>query len=223
MDNVTGVVVILSDGRLINPKTQLNCTDAQQRPSIRVTFDLPQLTTTTTARLKLTAPEARPLIELPPPPPPLQDCRDPLTGEKKPCPPPPLPPLRGAKVAADLGLVLHPKPSITSATPDRVDADRGAQTCRARIRFSGQNLANADIHTGSAVDTNFTRTIVSRSNRAIVADVTKNCPGNTGYIFTMVGPALSLRRGPVGAPSTITQCDTCTSARSMGVAAIGFR
>jgi hypothetical protein len=221
MADVNGVVVILSDGRRINPRTFLkSCTDSQNRPAIRVTFDLPQVTTATTVRLQLTAPEPQPLIAPPPTPP--QLCRDPLTGVSKPCQTlPPLPP-KSIKVA-DLGLVLHPRPSITVATPDRVDAGSGTRTCRARIRFSGQNLANADISAGSAALTNFTRTIVSRSSSAIVADVTKDCPGGAGYVFTMVSTTLNLRRGPVGASTAITQCDTCTSARSLGTVAIGFR
>lgn len=212
MAEVSGVVIILSDGRRITPRTLLNsCTDSQGRPSIRVTFDLPLVTTTTTARLQLTAPEPPPLITPPPPPPTL--CRDPLTGESKPCPTLPTLPPKSIKVA-DLGLVLHPKPNIASLSPTSISAVGRSEVCRGRVRFDGQNLASAKL----VADTgplSFSTAVISQTATTIVADVTKTCQTGT-VLNTIISGGVTLRRGTAGSPTTVIQCDTCVAASNFG-------
>ena len=212
MVDVNGVVVVLADGRRINPRTFLkSCTDSQGRPSIRVTFDLPDLATTTTARLQLTAPEPPPLVTPPTTPPSL--CRDPLTGVSKPCPTLPPPPPTSVKVA-DLGLILHPKPNITSLTPTSISAVGRSEICSGRVRFSGQNLTSAKL-VADAGPLGFSTTVISQTGTAIVADVTKSCQTNT-VLTTIVSGGVTLRRGAAGPPTTVTQCDTCVATSNFG-------
>jgi hypothetical protein len=222
MADVSSAVVILSDGRRITPRTfNKTCRDGS-RTAIRLTFDLPSVSARSTARLQVMAPEPPPLLVSPPPP--TQVCTDPVTGTVKSCPVlPPAP--RKIVTIADIGLVLHPRPSVAKVEPAEVRSVGGSEVCQGRARISGQNLSNATLTTDdSGRSAGFTSTTISRTATTILADFRKPCRTNVAATSTYITVGAMLRRGVAGDLVLVPKCDTCANppSNSFGAGYIKF-
>lgn|GEM_PF-3519226 len=216
MADVSSVVVVLPDGRRLTPRVfNKTCLDGA-RTAIGLTFDLPGVSVRSTARLQVMAPEPPPLVAAAPPT--LKVCTDPMTGAVKSCPA--LPPLAGKAVTvADIGLILHPRPSVVTIEPRQIQAVGAREVCGGRLRLSGQNLGNATLRTdGKGRADGFTSTTVSQTATAVFADVQQSCITNTMMAPTFIGVGVMLRRGIAGDFALVPECDTCASppSRSFG-------